>query len=77
MPKSPSKELENLTFEQAYAELDELITVLEQESQPLEQSIAMYERGQALARHCASLLEKAELKVKQLNTQATSDTGGN
>lgn len=70
MPQSPKKEIENLSFEQAYAELDGLVNALEEESQPLEQSITLYERGQALARHCAGLLEKAELKVKRLNTQA-------
>jgi exodeoxyribonuclease VII small subunit len=76
MPQSPQKNMEDLTFEQAYAELDGLVNALEQESQPLEQSIALYERGQALARHCAALLEKAELKVKQLNMQAPTESFG-
>lgn len=70
MPKAAQKEIESLTFEEAYAKLDELVNTLEQENQSLDQAISLYEYGQALTRHCASLLEKAELKVKQLNNQA-------
>ena len=37
------------------------------EQRPLNEAIALYERGQALSKHCAALLEKAELKVRQLS----------
>ena len=66
MSKS-SKKIEDLAYEEAFSELEEIVAGLEGEGRPLDESIALYERGQALARHCASLLEKAELKVRQLS----------
>ncbi len=62
-----SKKVEDLTYEETFAELEAVVTALEGEGRPLDESIALYERGQALARRCAELLEKAELKVRQLS----------
>jgi exodeoxyribonuclease VII small subunit len=67
MPKSSPKDIEALSYEQAFAELEQLVGALEGEGRPLEEAIGLYERGQALSRHCAALLEKAELRVKQLS----------
>ena len=65
---SPSKKSsEDLTYEEAFAELEAVVEALESEQRPLNESIALYERGQALAKYCAGLLEKAELKVRQLS----------
>ncbi len=64
---SQSKPIEEMTYEETFAELQAVVATLEGEGRPLDESIALYERGQALARHCASLLEKAGLKVRQLN----------
>ncbi|PWH17150.1 MAG: exodeoxyribonuclease VII small subunit [Anaerolineae bacterium] len=61
------KPVEEMTYEETLAELQTVVAALEQESRPLDETIALYERGQALARHCALLLEKAELRVRQLN----------
>ena len=58
--------LDSLPYEQAFAELQTIVTALEAEDHPLEQSIALFERGQKLAQHCASLLDNAELRVQQL-----------
>jgi exodeoxyribonuclease VII small subunit len=58
--------VEELTYEQAFAELEVIVTALESDDQPLEQALSLYERGQALARFCAELLDKAELKVSEL-----------
>ena len=66
MSKS-SKKVEELSFEEAFAELNGLVAALEEEGRALDQAIGLYERGQALARHCAAMLEQAELKVRQLN----------
>jgi exodeoxyribonuclease VII small subunit len=62
-----SKKMEELTYEAAFTELETIVAALEGESRPLDESISLYERGQALAKHCAALLEKAELKVRQLS----------
>lgn len=64
---SRSKSIDEMTYEETFAELQAVVAALEGEGKSLDESIALYERGQALARHCASLLEKAALKVRQLN----------
>jgi len=61
-----SKKIEELSYEAAFTELETIVAALEGESRPLNESISLYERGQALSKHCATLLEKAELKVRQL-----------
>lgn len=70
MPKSSlknaQKEIDGLTYEQALAELEEIVTALEGEQNQLDDAIKLFERGQALAAHCGKLLEAAELKVKQV-----------
>jgi exodeoxyribonuclease VII small subunit len=58
--------VEELTYEQAFTALEEIVARLENEKHPLDQAMALFERGQALARRCATLLEQAELKVQQL-----------
>jgi len=65
---SPSKKSsEELSYEDAFAELESIVEALESEQRPLNEAIDLYERGQALSKHCAALLEKAELKVRQLS----------
>lgn len=64
MPESNPIDL--LSYEAAFAELDGIISALESNQRPLEEAMALFERGQALASHCAALLEKAELRVRQL-----------
>ena len=70
MPKPSSKKaekpVEELTYEEALAELEEIVSALEGEQNQLEAAIQLFERGQALASRCGVLLEAAELKVKQL-----------
>lgn len=72
MSKS-SKKIEELTYEETFAELEEIVAALEGEGRPLDETIALYERGQALAKHCVGLLEKAELKVRQLSGETLVD----
>jgi exodeoxyribonuclease VII small subunit len=70
MPKSSSKKsektVEELTYEEALVELEEIVSALEGEQNQLEEAIRLFERGQALASRCSVLLEAAELKVKQV-----------
>ncbi len=70
MPKSSSKKtektIEELTYEEALAELEEIVSALEGEQNRLEEAIKLFERGQALAARCGALLEAAELKVRQV-----------
>ncbi len=76
MPPSSKKELKDLSYEAAFAELEAVVTALEGEQRPLDEAIALYERGQALSKHCAALLEKAELKVRQLSGGELADFEG-
>jgi exodeoxyribonuclease VII small subunit len=72
MTKNPTP-VEELTYEKAYAELEGIVATLEGEERTLNEAIAQYERGQALAKHCADLLDKAELKVQQLSGDEMAD----
>ena len=60
-------DVNGLSYEQAFAELETIVETLETEQLPLEQALKMYERGQKLAQFCAGLLDQAELKIRQLN----------
>ncbi len=59
-------EPEALAFEAALQELNETVDRLETGDLSLEASLALYERGQWLARHCQALLDQATLRVEQL-----------
>ena len=59
-------DIKKMTFEQALAELEGIVEKLERGDVPLEQSIAIYERGASLKEHCEAQLKAAELKVEQI-----------
>ena len=59
--------VEQLSYEQALSELEALVLDLESEEHALEEALAMFERGQALAQHCSQLLEGAEIKIQELS----------
>ena len=77
MPKSSSKKIEKaveeLSYEEALAELESIVTALEDGQSQLEEAIRLFERGQALAARCSVLLEAAELKVKQVVGDSVTD----
>jgi len=64
--KSTQKPVEELTYEEALAELEGIVEALEGEQNPLEEALKLYERGQALTDRCGALLESAQLKVQKL-----------
>ena len=59
------KEIESLTFEDGYTRLEQVIRRLEAGELSLDESIALYEEGVCLARHCGRKLDDAELQVSQ------------
>jgi exodeoxyribonuclease VII small subunit len=74
MPKHNSlPPAESLPYEEALAELEKVVASLESESGSLDEALALYERGQALARRCSELLDKAELKILQLSGNQLND----
>ena len=74
MSKSSSpKPVEELSYEEAFSELESIVTALEGEQKKLDESMALFERGQALIQRCSKLLDEAELKVKKLTGVELSD----
>lgn len=67
--------VEELTYEQALAELESIVAALESGDHALETALAFYERGQVLARYCTRLLEQAELKIQSLSGDELGDVG--
>jgi len=65
-PGTDAKPVEKMSFEEALAALERVVSDLEGGQVPLEQSIALYERGAALRRHCEKKLADAELKVEKI-----------
>ena len=65
--------LDQLTYEQAFTELEAVVAALESDQRSLDEAMALFERGQALASYCAGLLEQAELKVQQLSGDNLTD----
>lgn len=58
--------IEGLSFEEALKQLEDIVENLERGDVPLEQSITIYERGEALKKHCDKLLKMAESKVEKI-----------
>lgn len=61
-----TSDIKDLSFEQAMSELEKIVQRLESGQEPLEASIALYERGQALRTHCEGKLSQAQLKVEKI-----------
>ena len=58
--------LQDLTYEQAYIELTDIVETLESGELPLEATVELYERGRELAAYCETLLENAEMRVSNV-----------
>lgn len=66
-------DLSTMSYEAALSELDEIIARLERGDVELEAAITAYERGAALTRHCAQLLDRTEQKITQLVVGAAGE----
>lgn len=64
--KPSERPVADMAFEEALAELEQIVSGLEEGRVPLEQSIAMYERGEALRARCDELLKQAEAKIEKI-----------
>ena len=69
-------EIEQMPFERAIAELESIVKRLEEGSVPLEESIAIYERGELLKRRCEALLRQAEARVQKITLDAEGKPTG-
>lgn len=59
-------DIKAFTFEQAMAELEQIVRKLEEGKAPLDDSIHLYERGSALQQHCDQKLREAEMRVEKI-----------
>jgi exodeoxyribonuclease VII small subunit len=66
MTEQDATPVEAMSFDVALAELERTVAELESGGQPLERTIALYERGVALQQRCETLLGDAELRVRRL-----------
>jgi len=62
-----SSAVATLNYEQAFQELEAVVSALEAGQSDLEEALKLFERGQALARRCAELLDTAEIRVRTLS----------
>jgi len=69
----PNPSIEEMTYEQAFRAIEAVVAALETEKQSLDEAMLLFERGQALVRRCMELLDKAELKVRQLSGDELED----
>jgi exodeoxyribonuclease VII small subunit len=69
-------EVSQLTFEKALAELEAIVQKLESGNVPLEESVTIYERGEALKRRCEELLRQAEARVEKITLDASGKPTG-
>jgi exodeoxyribonuclease VII small subunit len=65
-----------LSFEDALAELDQIVKTLEQGTAPLDQSIELYQRGDRLKRHCEARLKAAQARIEQIAFGADGKPSG-
>jgi exodeoxyribonuclease VII small subunit len=73
---SASADIAAMPFEKALAELEQIVEKLETGKVDLEQSIAIYARGQALKERCDALLKDAEAKIEKIVLKADGTPGG-
>ena len=75
MTETPD-DLAKLPFEAALAELESIVDKLEKGATPLEESIKIYERGEALKAHCDRLLREAEMRIEKITLGADGKPKG-
>ncbi len=76
MSESDEKSVDSLTFETAMAELERIVDRLERGEVALEDSIAIYERGEALKGRCEALLKAAEERVEKIRLSSSGEATG-
>lgn len=61
-----AEQIASLSFEDALRALEEVVRRLESGDVPLDQSITLYERGEALRRHCQARLDAAQARIEKI-----------
>jgi exodeoxyribonuclease VII small subunit len=76
MAEDTQLDVKKLSFERALEELETIVKRLEDGKVPLEESVAIYERGESLKRRCEELLRQAEARVDKITTDSNGKVTG-
>jgi exodeoxyribonuclease VII small subunit len=76
MAQNNNSDVVKLPFEQAIGELESIVKRLEEGKVPLEESVTIYERGEALKQRCEELLRQAEARVEKITLNAAGKPTG-
>lgn len=76
MDEKTNSDVKQLSFERAIEELETIVKRLEEGKVPLEESVAIYERGELLKRRCEELLRQAEARVEKITLDAAGKPTG-
>ena len=76
MAEKPHADVNALPFERAIEELESIVKRLEEGKVPLEESVAIYERGEVLKKRCEELLKQAEARVEKITLDASGKPTG-
>ena len=76
MAENTQADVRKLSFERALEELETIVKRLEDGKVPLEESVAIYERGESLKRRCEELLRQAEARVEKITLNADGKPSG-
>ena len=76
MAENTQVDVKKLSFERAIEELEGIVKRLEDGKVPLEESVTIYERGEALKRRCEELLRQAEARVEKITLDAQGKPTG-
>jgi exodeoxyribonuclease VII small subunit len=74
--QNTNNDIEKMPFERAIEELESIVKRLEDGKVPLEESVAIYERGEALKARCEALLRAAEARVEKITFDAAGKPTG-
>ena len=75
MAEKSNDDIKAMSFETALGELEQIVGTLEGGKAPLAESIAIYERGEALKSHCESLLKQAEARIEKITLRNGAPAG--
>jgi exodeoxyribonuclease VII small subunit len=76
MAESNNADVKKMPFERAIEELESIVKRLEEGKVPLEESVAIYERGEVLKARCEDLLRQAEARVEKITLNADGKPTG-
>ena len=74
--ENASPDLAAMSFEDALRALEDVVRKLESGEVPLDQSISLYERGEALRKHCQARLDAASARIEKIVTGAGGEAAG-